>query len=143
MPSCSQQLCVETTASSATSATVALSLAVAATVPPAIGSIATEKASTKTIIVRIPTADLPLRPKVSCEVGHGSSQSSARRVAVPRVPVSMSVLGVIMMFHVSRFRRQQQNSHVSPDHASRPSLTNNQTITNEPTPSIHHAPKSH
>ena len=80
MPSCSQQLCVETTASSstsATSATVALSLAVAATVPPAIGSIATEKASTKTIIVRIPTADLPLRPKVSCEVGHGSSQSSA------------------------------------------------------------------
>ncbi len=52
MPSWSQQLCAETTA---TSKTVAVSLA--ATNPPAIGSIATEKVSRKTIIVRIPIMD--------------------------------------------------------------------------------------
>ena len=40
-------------------------------------------------------------------------------------------------------RQPQHDSQLSPVHASRPSLTKNHTIANEPTPSIHHAPKSH
>jgi hypothetical protein len=40
-------------------------------------------------------------------------------------------------------KRFQQQPQLWPDQASRPSLTKNQTIANEPTPSIHHAPKSH
>ncbi len=75
MPSWSQQLCAETTA---TSETVAVSLA--ATNPPAIGSITTEKVRRKTIMVRIPITGWPLQPRVPSELRHG-------QVKVPRKPL--------------------------------------------------------
>ena len=52
-------------------------------------------------------------------------------------------IGLRIRCEQQRSGDQQQDLPLSTDHASRPSLTKNQTIASEPTPSIHHAPTSH